>query len=42
MRKMYKQPESSVEELMPQSIICTSTGYGGDSENIEEPEIIIP
>ena len=30
-KKMYKQPESSVEELMPQSVICTSAGEGPDA-----------
>ncbi len=30
MKTMYIQPQSSIEELMPTTIICASVGQGDD------------
>lgn len=41
MKKMYKQPVVEKVEMMPQTIICTSVGFGGTTGDInngsEEP-----
>ena len=40
MKKLYKQPQTETAELKPTTIICTSTGNGGSSENIGNGEDI--
>lgn len=41
MKKMYKQPVVEKAEMMPQTIICASVGFGGTTGDInngsEEP-----
>lgn len=34
MKKMYKQPVVEKVEMMPQTIICTSVGFGGKTGDI--------
>lgn len=34
MKKMYKQPVVEKVEMMPQTIICTSVGFGGTTGDI--------
>lgn len=42
MKKLYIQPQTEAAEMMPQCIICTSTGNGGSSNDIIGDEIEIP
>ena len=34
MKKMYKQPVVEKAEMMPQTIICASVGFGGTTGDI--------
>ena len=34
MKKMYKNPEIEIAEIAPQTIICTSVGFGGTTGDI--------
>ena len=40
MKKTYIQPQTEAAGLIPTTIICTSGGYGGSSENIGNGESI--
>jgi len=40
MKKMYKQPIVEQAEMQPQSIICASTQFGGNTEDLGGGEII--
>lgn len=33
MKRVYKEPLTAVEQLAPQSIICTSITVGGDASH---------
>ena len=34
MKKQYKQPQTETAELKPTTIVCTSGGYGGSSDEL--------
>ena len=36
MRKMYIQPKNEISKVKPQSIICTSSQFGGNTSELGE------
>lgn len=39
MKKMYNKPEFEIFEMVPQGLICTSTQFGGKTENLQGSEL---
>lgn len=33
---MYIQPKNEIEQVAPRTIVCTSTGYGGGTVELED------